>query len=45
MNNAYFKEIREGKEVGKTSISRPYQKANDLMRDLICEMSGICHLC
>ena len=41
-HNAYFKEIRENRESVIKNI--PYQKANILMRDLICEISGICCL-
>lgn len=44
MNDAYFKEIREGK-LPREIKERPYQKANDLMRDLICELSGFCPVC
>lgn len=43
-HNAYFKEIREGRQP-KDIRQRPYQKANDLMRDLICELSGVCNIC
>lgn len=43
-HNAYFKEIREGHQP-KNIQQRPYQKANDLMRDLICELSGVCNIC
>lgn len=44
MNNAYFKEIREGR-LPKDIQPRPYQKANDLMMSIICEISGVCPVC
>lgn len=41
-HNAYFKEIRENRIIEQKEI--PYFKANQLMRDLICELSGVCCL-
>lgn len=43
-HNAYFKEIREGRQPRDIQV-HPYQKANDLMRDLLCELGGYCQVC
>lgn len=41
-HNAYFKEIREGRQINESKI--PYYKANELMREILCEIGGVCCL-
>lgn len=44
-HHAYFKEIREGRQLSEAvSRSSKYSHANVLMRDIICELSGVCCL-
>lgn len=44
-HSAYFKEIREGRQLSESfKRKHPYVAANTIMRDIICELSGVCCL-
>ena len=41
-HNAYFKEIREGKQLKESVSKYPQKKIDNLMQTIICSLSGNC---
>lgn len=45
-HDAYFREVREGKiNEGHNYTKTKYFKANQLIQDIVCDLSGICKIC